>query len=92
MGVDESKKYVALDQDANSFWNFENLQNYFSEKFISLLDLLSVEKVQEYQPSKNEQLNLLRDFIEYRIPSQKNLKQIPKLYLQLFNNARISGK
>ena len=86
LSLNESKKYVALDQDANSFWNFENLQNYFSEKFISLLDLLSVEKVQEYQPSKNEQLNLLRDFIEYRIPSQKNLKQIPKLYLQLFSN------
>ena len=86
LSLNESKKYVSLDQDANSFWNFENLQNYFSEKFISLLDLLSVEKIQEYQPSKNDQLNLLRDFIEYRIPSKKNLKQIPKLYLQLFSN------
>ena len=69
--LNESKKYVSLDQDANSFWNFENLQNYFSEKFISLLDLLSVEKIQEHQLSKNDQLNLLRDFIEYRIPSKK---------------------
>ena len=64
----------------------KNLQNYFSEKFISLVNLLSSEQLQDPQLSKNDKLNSLRDFIECRIPSKKNLKEVPKLYLQLFSN------
>lgn len=84
--LNESKKHITSYQNANSFWKFENLQNYFSEKFISLVNLLSSEQLQDQQLSKNDKLNSLRDFIECRIPSKKNLKEVPKLYLQLFSN------
>ena len=44
------------------------------------------QELEQQQSSKNDKLNLLRDFLEHRTPSRKSLAELPKLYLQLFND------
>ena len=39
--LNESKKFVKLNEDSNNKYNFEFIQNYISNKFIAVVDLLS---------------------------------------------------
>jgi len=84
--LNESKKFIELNEDSNNKYNFEFIQNYISNKFIAVVDLLSYQELEQQQSSKNDKLNLLRDFLEHRTPSRKSLAELPKLYLQLFND------
>ena len=36
--------------------------------------------------SKKDKINLIREFVEKKVPSSKSISDIPKLYLQLFSN------
>ena len=84
--LNESKKIIQLNSKDNSGFNFEKIQNYTSEKFLSLIELLSVEDKASFYQSKKDKINLIRDFVKKKVPSSKSISDLPKLYLQLFNN------
>ena len=67
--LNESKKIIQLNSNNNSGLNFENIQNYISEKFLTFIDLLTVEERNFYQPSKKDKINLIRDFVAKKTPS-----------------------
>ena len=84
--LNESKKIIQLNPKDNSVFNFEKIQNYISEKFLSFIDLLSSEDKVSHLQSKKDKINLIREFIEKKVPSPKSISEIPKLYLQLFSS------
>ena len=47
--LNESKKIIQLNPKDNSVFNFEKIQNYISEKFLSFIELLTVEDKVSYQ-------------------------------------------
>ena len=84
--LNESKKIIQLNPKDNSVFNLEKIQNYISEKFLSFIDMLTVEDKVSYNQSKKDKINLIREFVEKKVPSSKSISDIPKLYLQLFSN------
>tara|TARA_B100000035_G_scaffold315340_1_gene335355 strand:+ start:5583 stop:10499 length:4917 start_codon:yes stop_codon:yes gene_type:complete len=84
--LNESKKIIQLNPKDNSVFNLEKIQNYISEKFLSFIDMLTVEDKVSFHQSKKDKINLIREFVEKKVPSSKSISDIPKLYLQLFSN------
>ncbi len=82
----ESKKYIdSATPLSSSSPSFYKIQNFISEKFLLLIDLLTIDNSLNELKSKSDKTIAIRDFINKCTPSEDDLNNIPKLYLQLFS-------
>ena len=82
----ESKKYIdSATPLSSSSPSFYKIQNYISEKFLLLIDLLTIDNSLNESKSKSDKTIAIRDFINKCTPNEIDLNNIPKLYLQLFS-------
>ena len=82
----ESKKYVES-SSSSSKSVLVSIQNFISEKFLSFVDLVSVEEPPKELRSQSDKINIIRNFVQDCNPTKTQLDDLPKLYLQLFNNS-----
>ena len=82
----ESKKYVES-SSSSSKSALVSIQNFISEKFLSFVDLVSVEEPPKELRSQSDKINIIRNFVQDCNPTKTQLDDLPKLYLQLFNNS-----
>ena len=79
----ESKKYVES-SSSSSKSGLVNIQNFISEKFLSFVDLVSIEEPAKEIRSQSDKIKIIRNFVLDCNPSKTQLDDLPKLYLQLF--------
>ena len=79
----ESKKYVES-SSSSSKSGLVNIQNFISEKFLSFVDLVSIEEPAKEIRSQSDKIKIIRNFVQDCNPSKTQLDDLPKLYLQLF--------
>jgi hypothetical protein len=82
----ESKKYVES-SSSSSKSTLVSIQNFISEKFLSFVDLVSVEEPPKELRSQSDKIKIIRNFVQDCNPTKTQLDDLPKLYLQLFNNS-----
>ena len=82
----ESKKYVES-SSSSSKSALVSIQNFISEKFLSFVDLVSVEEPIKELRSQSDKIKIIRNFVQDCNPTKTQLDDLPKLYLQLFNNS-----
>ena len=82
----ESKKYVDSSSSSSNS-GLINIQNFFSEKFLSFVDLVSIEEPVKELRSQSDKIKIIRNFIQECTPTKTQLDNLPKLYLQLFTNS-----
>jgi hypothetical protein len=82
----ESKKYIdSATSLSSSSPSFYKIQNFISEKFLNLVDLLTIDNSLYESKSKSDKTIDIRDFVNKCTPNEADLNNIPKLYLQLFS-------
>jgi hypothetical protein len=64
-----------------------NIQNFISEKFLSFVDLVSIEEPVKELRSQSDKIKIIRNFVQECTPTKTQLDNLPKLYLQLFTNS-----
>ena len=82
----ESKKYVDSSSSSSNS-GLINIQNFFSEKFLSFVDLVSIEEPVKELRSQSDKIKIIRNFVQECTPTKTQLDNLPKLYLQLFTNS-----
>jgi len=82
----ESKKYVDL-SSSSSKSPLVKIQNFISEKFLSIVDLVTTEESPRELLAQSDKIKIIRNFVQECNPSQTQLDNLPKLYLQLFTNS-----
>ena len=82
----ESKKYVDS-SSSSSKSGLVNIQNFISEKFLSIIDLVTIEEPVKELRSQSDKIKIIRNFVQDCNPTETQLDDLPKLYLQLFTNS-----
>ena len=82
----ESKKYVDSSSSSSNS-GLVNIQNFISEKFLSFVDLVSIEEPVKELRSQSDKIKIIRNFVQECTPTKTQLDNLPKLYLQLFTNS-----
>jgi hypothetical protein len=82
----ESKKYVDSSSSSSKL-GLVNIQNFISEKFLTFVDLVSIDVPTKELLSQSDKVKIIRNFVQDCNPTKTQLDDLPKLYLQLFTNS-----
>ena len=81
----ESKKYIdSATSLSSSSPSFYKIQNFISEKFLNLIDLLTIDNSLYESKSKSDKTIDIRDFVNKCTPNEADLNNITKKHLDLF--------